>query len=76
MRNSDNILPRGSRRSSLLSMARVLGLGLSISQSYVRSHGGDIQVESIPGSGTTIRITLPIRQANKGVPQHSEEVIA
>jgi signal transduction histidine kinase len=52
------------------------GLGLSISQSYVRSHGGDIQVESIPGSGTTIRVTLPIRQTNKGVPQHSEEVIA
>ncbi len=52
------------------------GLGLSITQSYVRSHGGEIQVESIPGSGTTIRVTLPIRQANKGVPQHSEEVIA
>ena len=27
------------------------GLGLSITQSYVRSHGGDIQVESIPGPG-------------------------
>jgi signal transduction histidine kinase len=27
------------------------GLGLSISQNYVRSHGGDIQVESVEGSG-------------------------
>ena len=51
------------------------GLGLSITQSYVRSHGGDIYVESIPGAGTTVRVTLPIRQAGKMV-QHSEEVIA
>ena len=41
------------------------GLGLSISQNYVRSHGGDIQVESIPGSGTTVRVTLPMQQAGK-----------
>ena len=51
------------------------GLGLSISQAYVRSHGGDIQVESIPEHGTTVRVTMPIRQNGKVV-QHSEEVIA
>jgi signal transduction histidine kinase len=50
------------------------GLGLSITQSYVRSHGGDIQVESIPDSGTTVRVTLPIRQVGKAV-QVNEEVI-
>jgi signal transduction histidine kinase len=50
------------------------GLGLSITRNYVRSHGGDIQVESIAGYGTTVRVTLPIRQ-NKVV-QHSEEVVA
>src|SRR5579862_4278534 len=51
------------------------GLGLSITQSYVRSHGGDIQVESFPGAGTTVRVTLPMRQAGRMV-QHSEEVVA
>ncbi len=51
------------------------GLGLSITQSYVRSHGGDIQVESIAGCGTTVRVTLPMRQAGKGV-EHMEGVIA
>jgi len=51
------------------------GLGLSISQAYVRSHGGDIHVESVPDRGTTVRVTLPVRQAGKVV-QHSEEVIA
>lgn len=50
------------------------GLGLSISQSYVRSHGGDIQVESIPELGTTVRVTLPIQQAGKAA-QLTEEVI-
>jgi len=51
------------------------GLGLSITQSYVRSHGGDIQVESVAGCGTTVRVTLPIRQAGKTV-EHVEGVIA
>ena len=51
------------------------GLGLSITQSYVRSHGGDIQVESVAGLGTTVRVTLPIRQIGKTV-QIAEEVIA
>jgi len=50
------------------------GLGLSITQGYVRSHGGEIQIESVPGGGTTVRVTLPVRQ---GKPvQYSEEVIA
>ena len=51
------------------------GLGLSITQSYVRSHGGDIQVESIENLGTTVRVTLPIRQVGKAM-QPIEEVIA
>ena len=51
------------------------GLGLSITQNYVRSHGGDIQVESIPGCGTTVRVTLPIHQTGKRVLQ-GEEVVA
>ena len=50
------------------------GLGLSITQAYVRSHQGDIQVESIPQRGTTVRITLPIRQEERPVLE-TEEVI-
>ncbi|HLI63344.1 MAG TPA: ATP-binding protein [Terriglobales bacterium] len=51
------------------------GLGLSITQSYVRSHGGDIQVESVPGYGTTVRVTLPIRQAGQAVAQPEEVIV-
>jgi signal transduction histidine kinase len=38
------------------------GLGLSISQTYVRSHDGEIQIDSVPNSGTTVTIHLPLRQ--------------
>lgn len=39
------------------------GLGLSISQAYVRSHDGEIRIASVPLNGTTVTVTLPIRQA-------------
>jgi two-component system NtrC family sensor kinase len=38
------------------------GLGLSISQAYLRSHDGEIRADSVLGHGTTITLTLPIRQ--------------
>lgn len=53
------------------------GLGLSISQAYVRSHSGEIQIESEPERGTTVSITLPLRPAEpvRVEPQNTEEVI-
>lgn len=43
------------------------GLGLSITQAYVRSHGGEIRVESAPLQGTTVTIVLPIHQKDRPV---------
>src|SRR5512146_1838805 len=51
------------------------GLGLSISQAYIRSHGGEIRVASLPGQGTTVRFTLPIRQEGR-LPVDHDEVVA
>jgi two-component system sensor histidine kinase HydH len=36
------------------------GLGLAIVHQIVESHGGEVQVESKEGEGTTFRITLPV----------------
>jgi signal transduction histidine kinase len=35
------------------------GLGMAIVKESVRALGGTVRVESRPGSGTTVRITLP-----------------
>ncbi|NIP17804.1 MAG: hypothetical protein GWM87_06370 [Xanthomonadales bacterium] len=36
------------------------GLGLSVSHGAVQAHGGDIEVESVVGEGTTFRIYIPV----------------
>ena len=44
------------------------GLGLSLSYGIVQNHGGSIDVRSVPGSGTTFRIMLPLRRSAATVP--------
>jgi PAS domain S-box-containing protein len=36
-----------------------MGLGLAVAYQIVRQHGGDIAVESRPGTGTVVRVRLP-----------------
>lgn len=42
------------------------GVGLSISQRIITNHNGHIKVQSIPGSGTTFTIALPLRTTSEG----------
>ncbi|MDD3484223.1 PAS domain S-box protein [Azovibrio restrictus] len=44
------------------------GLGLSLSYGIIQKHGGDIQVRSQLGQGTTFRIVLPVRQTQEAHP--------
>jgi heavy metal sensor kinase len=38
-----------------------VGLGLSIAQSIAHQHGGELEINSTPGAGTTARLILPPR---------------
>jgi len=37
-----------------------IGLGLAITERIIKEHGGDIQVQSLPGEGTTFTVSLPL----------------
>ncbi len=40
------------------------GLGLGLCRDFIHHHGGDIEVESEIGKGTTFRFTIPLNQAD------------
>ena len=50
------------------------GLGLSITEAYLRSHGGDITVDSRPGYGTTVEVILPVRQVSQPAVEYAEVI--
>jgi signal transduction histidine kinase len=57
-----DVLPRVFEPFFTTKRGKGTGLGLSISQAYVRSHNGEIQIESTPQRGTAVTVTLPVVQ--------------
>jgi signal transduction histidine kinase len=52
----------GARRTGV-------GLGLSLVQSFIKLHGGDVELESAPGVGTKVVCRLPARRAEEELPR-------
>ena len=70
-----DVLPRVFEPFFTTKRGQGTGLGLSISQAYVRNHHGDMDVESVPNRGTTVRFNLPVRQFGPAVMQPEEELV-
>lgn len=43
------------------------GLGMTISRNIIQMMGGDIQIESEPGAGTIVTITIPLKYQEPGM---------
>ncbi len=62
-------------------LSRLRGLGLTLVESIVDTHGGDIDLTSHPGQGTTFRVYLPanreiLRETNgEGIAGGSESIL-
>jgi len=41
------------------------GLGLSVSYGIIKSHGGEIKVDSTVGEGTTFTVILPVQRPSE-----------
>lgn len=50
---ADKARTRGTRGGSS-------GLGLSIARSAIEAHGGEVSLESVPGVGTTVTVSIPL----------------
>lgn len=49
-----------------------VGLGLHLVRELTRRSGGEVEVDSVMGRGTTFTVTLPISAAGQPDPQHPE----
>jgi len=54
-------LPHIFDPQKLIKLNNEVCLGLAISKEIIQKHNGKIQIESTPGKGTTVSITLPIK---------------
>jgi two-component system NtrC family sensor kinase len=50
-----------------------VGLGLSVCYGFIKDHGGDIEVKSQEGVGTTFTITLPVHNADTSKEDEDED---
>ena len=51
--------------SSLVHETKGSGLGLSLVEHIMEAHGGSVEIDSVPGKGSTFTLALPVSQKKK-----------
>ena len=55
----------GQIGNELLPIREGVGLGLPLSKRLIEAHGGNIEIESEPGQGTTVAVCFPVERVIK-----------
>lgn len=53
-------------------MAEGTGLGLSVTMGIIKNHNGAIEVESVPGEGSTFSVFLPLSTVEQAKAAHTD----
>lgn len=72
---SPEILPHIFEPFFTTKLGKGTGLGLSISRTYIRRNNGDIRIDSVLNRGTTVTVTLPIRQEESHKTKEQSEIV-
>jgi len=51
------------------------GIGLAVADEIVRLHSGELDVDSVLGEGTTVRVTLPIEPVEYDLPEREGDTL-
>jgi signal transduction histidine kinase len=65
--NAEEVMGLWDPLDSSCSAKRGGGAGLAMSQSIVRNHGGDVNVQATPGKGTVVKVLLPVEPLSNTV---------
>ncbi len=69
------ILPHVLEPFFITKRGKGTGLGLSIGHTYVRRNKGEIRIDSVLKQGTTVTITLPLRQEESYRDKEQSEIV-
>ena len=62
-KDSERIFEKFTRaETGLVHNVKGSGLGLALVRHIARAHGGDVELESVPGEGSTFTLVLPVTQ--------------
>lgn len=64
-RERERVFDKFYRRDTAKDRVPGSGLGLSIAREIIRAHGGDLWVESAPGSGSQFCLAIPAREDSR-----------